>query len=103
MYLEEAGARVEIGYDGSDALKHIEHHDFDLILMDLQMPGMDGYTAIHKLRMKNHEGPVVALTAHALEEERQKTSDHGFSAHITKPVNNQLLVAQVLETMRSHR
>jgi len=100
MYLEEAGASVEVGYDGTDALKQTDNSHFDLILMDLQMPGMDGYTAIHELRMKNFEGPIVALTAHALEEERQKTSDHGFSGHITKPVNNEFLVSQVLEIIR---
>ena len=58
-----------------------------MVLMDLQMPVMDGYEANERLRQRGYKTPVIALTAHALREERQLCLDKGFTDHIAKPVD----------------
>ncbi len=100
--LTKAGASVttaENGLIGRDlALEAVEKgQPYDVILMDMQMPVMDGYTATQALREHDYEGPIVALTAHALTEDRQKCLDAGCDEFATKPVNR----TQLIETVRS--
>jgi len=73
-----------------DALLHVERENFDLIFMDIQMPEIDGIATTRKIRQLPQpicETPVVALTAHALAEERQKLLQSGLNDHLTKPVS----------------
>jgi CheY-like chemotaxis protein len=63
--------------------------------MDIQMPEMDGYTALRALQGKGYAKPVIAFTAHAMKEEREKALSAGFRAHVTKPVNEAILVKTV--------
>lgn len=63
--------------------------------MVLQMPIMDGYEATVKLRSEGYPGKIVALTAHALSEERERCLRSGFDDHISKPVNRDLLIERV--------
>ncbi|WP_372655940.1 hybrid sensor histidine kinase/response regulator [Halobacteriovorax sp.] len=96
LYLSEAGAEVEIANDGQAALDISEKKYFDLILLDLQMPGKDGFQVIEQLRKRSFDRPIVALTAHAMKEEKEKTKEAGFNDHITKPVSPELLINSVL-------
>ncbi len=81
------GARAEAVYSGKDALAHENLADFDIILLDIGMPDMDGYEVVKALRDRNIPPPfVVALTGFGLQEDKQKALDAGFSAHLTKPV-----------------
>ena len=66
---------------------------FDLLVTDMQMPEMDGYTLAKTLRASGNRIPIVALTAHAMAEERQKCLDSGCDAHATKPINRATLIA----------
>jgi CheY-like chemotaxis protein len=66
--------------------------------MDLQMPGLDGYSTLSELRKRGFQGPVVALTAHAMKEDKERTLAAGFADHLAKPINSQLL----LQTIKSH-
>ena len=94
-YLEVAGAEVTVANDGFDALEESGREEFCLVLLDLQMPGKDGFQVIEELREANYRRPVVALTAHAMQEEKIKTKEAGFDGHITKPVKPDILVRSV--------
>ena len=88
--LERWGHRVTIAPNGLDAIKAWENDPFDLILMDLQMPEMDGITATKIIRQReqvsgNHI-PIIAMTAHALEGDRQRCLDAGMDGYVSKPV-----------------
>ena len=90
--LRKAGAEVDIADNGligmQTALAARENGTpYDVILTDMQMPVMDGYTATAKLREQNYAGPIVALTAHAMTDDAQKCIDAGCDAYTTKPVN----------------
>ncbi len=91
--LEGAGASVEVANDGREAVEKIMGSVFpppyDLVLMDLQMPNMDGYQATAKIRADQRfaDLPIVAMTAHATVEERQRTAQAGMNDHITKPID----------------
>jgi signal transduction histidine kinase/CheY-like chemotaxis protein len=95
--LEKLKVKVEIAINGIEAVKSWQAGNFDLIFMDCQMPGMDGYEASRTIRNqeKNQNGfpriPIVALTAHAMEEDRIKCLDSGMDAYLTKPVKSESL------------
>ena len=95
--LEEAGVVVSVADDGEAALGCLETGTFDLVLMDIQMPGMDGYTATRRLRsMPGLAGlPVVAMTAHALADERERCLAAGMDDIIVKPVVPALMYATI--------
>ena len=85
--MNKIGARAEAVYSGKDALAHPGLCDFDVILLDIGMPHMDGYEVIRALRARGiPPPPVIALTGYGLREDKQKALDAGFSAHLTKPV-----------------
>ncbi|MFO0834314.1 MAG: ATP-binding protein [Phycisphaerales bacterium] len=92
--LRKAGATVTLAENGRQAVDLIAGGaDFDLVLMDMQMPEMDGYQATRELRRSGHELPIVALTAHALADDRGKCLMAGCDDFLTKPVDRELLVA----------
>ena len=97
--LESAGAAVTIANHGGEAVKMLkegpEPPAFDVVLMDLQMPEMDGYTASKLLRAdpRFQRLPIIAMTAHALVEERQRCLDAGMNDHVTKPIEPEALFA----------
>ena len=88
-FLERLGARATLAADGQDALAAVERQLFDLVLMDLQMPVMDGYEATRRIHAQPawERLPVVALTAHALPEERQRCLDLGMVDCLVKPID----------------
>lgn len=96
LYLEKAQAQVDVAYSGEEALKRTSEKDFDLIFLDLQMPGKDGFEVLKELRNRSFDKPIIALTAHAMPEERQKTLSFGFNEHVSKPVSAATLVSTVV-------
>ncbi|WP_299492793.1 response regulator [uncultured Shewanella sp.] len=86
--LKSAGYLVEVAENGLVAIDMIEKDNFDAVLMDIQMPVMDGLTATKKLREKydSDKLPIIAMTAHAMSGDREKSLDAGMNAHITKPI-----------------
>lgn len=86
-YLERVGVEVVLASNGMEALEKIKSLIFDLVLMDIQMPGIDGYEATQRIRSLGIKTPIVALTAHAMTEEREKALKKGFSGFLTKPIS----------------
>lgn len=95
IYLEKADAEVDVANEGQEAIELAKEKTFDVILLDLQMPGKDGFQVIKELREQSFSKPILALTAHAMVEERVKTKEAGFDDHITKPVSPEDLVKVV--------
>lgn len=94
--LRRAGAQVVIVCDGQEALDAVAAtpDQFDLVLMDMQMPRIDGPTATRLLRERGFDRPIIALTANAMAEDRAKCLEAGSDAFITKPVNVPSLIAE---------
>ncbi|EAU55769.1 response regulator [Mariprofundus ferrooxydans] len=93
--LDAHGALVETTNSGEIFLEHISDMAPDLILLDIQMPDMDGYQVLEKIRRTGSEIPVVALTAHAMSGDREKILERGFSDYIAKPVDTRVFPGQV--------
>ena len=100
--LESAGATVTIADHGGEAVEILTESEgsppFDVVLMDLQMPEMDGFTATRVIRAQPRlQGlPIIAMTAHALVEERQRCLDAGMNDHVSKPIDPDALFATLL-------
>ncbi|KYG68572.1 hypothetical protein AZI87_04845 [Bdellovibrio bacteriovorus] len=94
-YLRPHKVRLLQAGSGVEALETVCESHVDLILMDIQMPLMDGYEAVQRIRKLGYEGPIVALTAHAMREETMRCIKAGFDAVLTKPTRRQELVAVI--------
>jgi PAS domain S-box-containing protein len=93
--LNAHGATVTVAQDGEEAIHKALDSDFDLVLMDIQMPRVDGYEAARALRMYGYKKPIIALTAHAMAEERARTRAAGCDSHLTKPLNSRELIETI--------
>jgi CheY-like chemotaxis protein len=92
----KAGAHVEMVGNGADAVRralvaHREGKAYDVILMDVQMPFVDGFTATAQLRAEGYTGPIVALTAYTQPEQLQQARHCGCNACLSKPIDESLL------------
>jgi osomolarity two-component system sensor histidine kinase NIK1 len=104
--LEKAGHAVTIAANGKEAIEQIACRQFDLVLMDVQMPEMDGLEATQTIRRQETGGrrlPIVALTAHAMVGDREKCLEAGMDAYVTKPVQTQVLFAAMAEVLGLQR
>ena len=102
-YLKNTAHQISIAENGEIAVRKFESGNYDLVLMDIQMPVMDGYAAtkaIRKWQRARGESPtaIIALSAYALEDEVQKSLDAGCTAHITKPIKK----AHLLDAINQH-
>jgi signal transduction histidine kinase/CheY-like chemotaxis protein len=101
-YLKASGYSADVARDGQAALEKFISGTYDVVLMDVQMPIMDGYSATRRIRQWESENgatpvPILALTAHALPEEVRKSFDAGCTAHLTKPIRKATLIAAIEE------
>ncbi|MDD4730698.1 MAG: response regulator [Desulfovibrio sp.] len=102
LYLKNYPYTVEVAENGEQAVRMYGENLYDIVLMDIQMPGMDGYEATERIRVLEEERgtghtPIIAVTAHASEEIRKRVLDCGGDAYITKPVPK----ARLLEAIRA--
>ncbi len=105
--LKKAGAEVDVADNGQiacdKALAACEQGEpFDLILMDMQMPVMDGYEATSRLRAAGYTGPILALTAYAMTGDDTKCRDAGCDGYLTKPVDRAVFLPAIAERLRSN-
>ncbi len=94
--LRKRGATIVFADDGEEAVSMALKAQFDLVLMDIQMPKVDGYEATRMLRSRGYPVPIVALTAHAMREERQKCLEAGCNEHLPKPIEAETLVQAIV-------
>lgn len=102
LILRRAGAEVEIAEDGEIALQMAAVTSFDLILMDMQMPRMDGYAATRKLRELGITTPIIALTANAMKGDSEKCTEAGCSGYLSKPIEPASMIKAVGEAIVSN-
>jgi len=100
--LKKTGASVEIADNGAIAYQKYSaaketKEPFDILLTDMQMPEMDGYSLARKLRAENETLPIIALTAHAMDEDHQKCLDAGCDDYLSKPINRKVLTQTLFE------
>ena len=105
--LEETGIVIKRVEDGIQCVNRVEQMSpgtYDLILMDIQMPNMDGYQAAQRIRHLNDktraEIPIIAMTANAFAEDRKRAFDAGMNGHIAKPIDIEKLGAAILSILK---
>ncbi len=103
--LDEMGIEFDLGRTGLEGLKLWDENDYRLILMDIQMPEMDGISAVKHIRrkekeMEKHRMPIIAMTAHAFSEDREKCLTAGFDEYLPKPLTKQALFEKMLGLLK---
>ena len=103
-FLKRTHARVDFAYDGQQAIERVnasnaESDPYALILMDMQMPVLDGYNATMQLRESGFDAPIIAITAHALDGDREQCLNAGCDDYLSKPVNRKALITTCEELL----
>ncbi len=99
--LWRAGAEVDVAGNGASGVQMALRKRYDVVLMDIQMPGIDGFKAVSLLRQKGYVQPVAALTANALKSEMDSFRDRGFDEYLTKPIERPKLI-QAIRRLSMH-
>lgn len=102
--LETSGYRVVEARNGQEALTKIEEIEPDLVLLDINMPVLDGFAVIGWIRehTKFHHLPVVAVTAYAMKEDRERMLNVGFNGYVSKPIDSAMLFKEVARFATPH-
>lgn len=100
--LSSQGAHVELVENGQQAVDKALSQDYDAVLMDIQMPVLDGYSATRELRRRGYERPIIALTAHALADDRERCFRSGCTDHLSKPIARDSLLKTLMRLVTLH-
>ncbi|MCK5110225.1 MAG: response regulator [Arcobacteraceae bacterium] len=95
--LESSGINIDIANNGQEAIDKFKRYTYELILMDLQMPIMDGYEATKIIREMDKDIPIIALTANAMKEDVERTQAIGMNEHLNKPIDVEIFYAALLK------
>ncbi len=93
IMLEELGIKTQIAHNGSEAVEMVQENSYDLILMDENMPVMNGMEATKKIRQLNIATPIIAVTANALKGDREKFLQAGMDDYLSKPIDDQIFLS----------
>jgi len=99
--LRRTKAKILWAKDGQEAINMFKDNKIDLVLMDLQLPVMDGYTATREIKKINPEVPVIAQTAHVMSGEREKCMEAGCNDYLAKPIRLQILIDTLSKYLNS--
>lgn len=99
-YLQSEGLEVKLCKDGESALKAFNNHAFDICLLDVMMPKVDGFTAAKEIRAKNKQMPLIFITAKSLKEDKLKGYGLGADDYITKPFDEEELLWKIKAVVR---
>jgi signal transduction histidine kinase/DNA-binding response OmpR family regulator/HPt (histidine-containing phosphotransfer) domain-containing protein len=99
-YLSDHGVQVSMAEDGQQAVEMARARHFDLILMDLQMPVMDGYEATRQIRQRDSEIPIIALSAAVMRRDHEQATEAGMNGHLAKPIDTAALQATLATYLR---
>ena len=103
-YLNRWGIETETALNGIEAVEKIKKADYDIILMDIQMPEMDGIDATKIIRNElNKKTPIIALTAHAFNDEKEKYMQEGLNDYVTKPIDENVLYRAIVNQLGSNK
>lgn len=102
-FLRAEGAKVDVAEDGMQALARTAENRYDIVLMDLKMPKLDGFTAVAAMRDRGLKVPIIALTAHSMTELRDKCILSGFNERLCKPIDRQTLINEVISFTNERR
>lgn len=95
--LKRKGAVISTSSDGQEAVEKALAEKFDIILMDIQMPFLNGYQALEKLKNSGMHVPILAVTASSQRDEKNKILEAGFAGYVAKPLDKELLIKTILE------
>lgn len=95
LYLKNEGVNFDVAHNGIEAIEKANKSFYDVILMDIQMPDLDGLEATKRLRAQGYSRPIVALSAYALTEERERSIQAGCNSHLVKPINQEDLIKEI--------
>ena len=101
--LHQQGIETEIANNGDEGLDKAVQNEYDLILMDIQMPMMDVHQCVQRLRAKGYSQPIVALSAHAMKDEMDRAYNSGFTDYLSKPISRKALISTVHKHLLVHR
>src|SRR5579863_1281085 len=99
--LEDESCTVRVCYDGGSGLRQAELHAFDIILLDVMLPGLNGFEVTKRLRMQNVRTPILLLTARDSPEDIVKGLDAGADDYLTKPFGFEVLLARIRARTRA--
>jgi CheY-like chemotaxis protein len=95
LYLNKEGAKLSFAHNGLEAIDAVKKQEYDLILMDIQMPLLDGLEATRQIRRMGFKKPILALTGEAMRDDAEKSLKAGCDTHISKPVRKEVLVEEI--------
>ena len=101
--LNKAGYSADIAINGCIAIEELEKKDYDIVFMDIQMPGMDGFEVTREIRLKEgteKHSTIIAMTAHAMSGDRERCINAGMDDYISKPIDPQKLLDKISQWSR---
>jgi CheY-like chemotaxis protein len=103
--LSKAGHSIKVANNGQEAVDAWAGESFDAVLMDIQMPIMDGYLATAEIRRREaaspHHTPIIAMTAHAMKGDKEKCLEAGMDGYVTKPIKSKVMLAEITRVLHS--